>query len=119
MAAVIVLSFVFIAFVSAFVVSMLVTTKVDKDRVFWSSIFSFVSTFLLTLGISVFVIEVGFSQLIDDLPLSGIDYVLVLPPICIFYVGVYVFEEFIYLIITIVVVYFFLFVSFLWTMEKI
>ena len=116
MAAVIVLSFVFIALVSSFAVSMLVTTKVDKNRVFWSSIFSFSLTFILTFGISVLIIGLAFPHLIDDLPLSGIDYVLVLPPICIFYVSVYVFEEFIFLIITIVIFYFFVFVSFLWTM---
>ena len=116
MAALIILAFVFISFVSSFVVSILVSTKVDKNRVFYSSLFSFASTFLLTLGLSVLVVAIAYPQYVDDLPLSGIDYLLVLPPICVFYVGVYIFNEFIQLIITIVVVYFFLFVLFLWTM---
>ncbi len=117
-AAIIILSFVFITFVSSFVISILVSTRVDKNRVFYSSIFTFGLLFVSLLGFSVLIIEYAYPHLIDDLDISGADYLFVLPAMCLFYLSTYVLDTFINLIIIIIVLYFLVFVIFLWIMER-
>jgi len=117
-AAIIILTLVGITFVSSFFISILVSTKVNKDRVMFASILSFVGTFLIIAGISILIIQFIYPTYLDDLNISGFEYFFVLPSLCIFYLGVYVMGQFIYLIIVIILLYFLVYVGILWLMES-
>lgn len=117
-ASIIILSFVFITFVSCFISGSLVATGISKKRVFYSSIATFVSTFLVLLGLCTLVVTYVYPEYIDDLSLSGFEYLFAFPSLCVFYITIYVFDEFVYFNIVIIVIYFSLFVYFLWAVEK-
>lgn len=118
MAAIIILSLVFITFVSSFLISVLVSTNINKDRVMFASILTFLFSFLFLSGISILIIKYGYPSYIDDLSISGFEYFFVLPALCIFYLGVYVMGQFIYLMLVIILLYYLIFVMILWVMES-
>lgn len=117
-ASIIILSFVFITFVSCYISGSLVSTGIDRSRVFYSSIMSLVSTFLLLLGLSTLIVIYVYPDYIDGLSLNGFEYLFALPSLCVFYMAIYVLDEFIYLNIVIIVMYFSMYTYLLWLIEK-
>lgn len=117
-ASIIILSFVFITFISSFVSGSLVATGIDKSKVIYSSTVTLISTFLVLLGLCTSIVFYVYPSYIDGLSLSGFEYLFALPSLCVFYVAIYVLDEFIYLNIVIIVIYFSLFTYFIWITDN-
>lgn len=117
-AAIIILSLIFITFVSSLFISILVATGIDRGRAMFASIGAYVSTFLFIVGLCMAVIYIRYPSLVYGLDLGGVEYFLVFPMLSLFYVGVYVMDQFFYLIVVIIVLYYFIYVMLLWIMES-